>query len=98
MSKVALADLPKFAGDASRIANSYRRENEVLRSMLVERGLTTAQIRQAVRRHLKHLEPYEEASVQFDRVVREMQRRLEETDPLTQLAKTLPEKDKNRMS
>lgn len=98
MNEVLLVDLPKFAGNASRIAHAYQRENEVLKLMLVERGLTTTKIRQAVKRHLKHLEPYEEASVLFDRVLREMQRRLEEVDPLTQLAETLPEKDKKRMS
>lgn len=98
MHKALLVDLPKFVGDAVRIVHAYRQENEVLKMMLVERGLTVAKIRLAVKRHLKHLEPHEEASAQFDRVLREMQRRLAEEDPLTQIAKTLPEKDKNRMS
>jgi hypothetical protein len=66
--------------------------------MLLEKGLTKAQIRQGVKRRSDFLGPYEEASVLFRRVCEEILKSIRESDPLEQLAKTLPEKDKREMS
>jgi DNA polymerase III delta prime subunit len=80
------------------LLDAYHRENEALRLILLERGLTRAQIRRAVKRRVQSLEPFEEASVLLHRVCEEIQKRIQESDALQQLAKTLPRKDKKEMN
>jgi len=88
----------EFWGDILTMHDTYRRENEALRQMLIDKGLTPAQIRRGVKRRVQSLEPFEEAAVLSRRVCEEMQKRTQESDPLEQLAKTLPKKDLKDMS
>ena len=88
----------RFWGDQLVIGDKYRRENEALRQMLIDKGLTRAQIRRGVQRRVQSLEPFEEASVLCRRVCEEMQKWMQEHDPLEQIAKTLSKKDLKNMS
>src|SRR5438105_5023919 len=76
----------------------FRRENEALKLMLLDKGLTRAQILRGVKRRVASLEPYEEATLLCRRVCEEVRKRIEEDDRLVQLAKNLPKKEKNEMS
>ncbi len=91
-------DIGKWFGDVALMLDRYRRENEALRLMLLEKGSTKAQIRRGVKRRVDFLEPYEEASVLLRTTCEEILKSIRESDPLEQLAKTLPEKDKSEMS
>jgi hypothetical protein len=45
-------DIGKWFGDVALLIDRYHRENEALRLMLLEKGLTRAQIHQGVKRRL----------------------------------------------
>jgi hypothetical protein len=91
-------DFWQWQQDLLSMLDRYRRENEALRLMLVDKGLTRAQIRRGVKRRVESLEPYEEASVLCRRVCEEMRKRIEEDDPVARLAKMQPKKDLKEMS
>ena len=91
-------DIAKVSGDMLSMIDRYRREVEALQQMLLEKGMTRAQLRREVKRRVTYLGSYEEASVLFRRVCQEILDRIQADDPLVQLARTLPKKHKKEMN
>ena len=91
-------DIAKISGDMLSMIDRYRREVEALQQLLLEKGMTRAQMRREVKRRVTYLGSYEEASVLFRRVCEEILERIQADDPLVQLARKLPKKEKHEMS
>ena len=81
--------IAKVYADTVLLLDAYRRENEVLRMMLLERGLTRPMIRREVKKRVKYFRQWEEASALFQRVLQETQTLLHETDPVTKIVESL---------
>ena len=91
-------DVAAWFGKITVSFDAYRRENEALRLMLIEKGLTQAQIRREVKRRVQRLEPFEEAHVLCRKVCEEIHKQMQEHDPLEKLAEKIPKMDKGKMS
>jgi hypothetical protein len=90
-------DMAKVSGDMLSMIDRLRREVEALEQMLLEKGMTRTQVRREVKQRVKYLGSYEEASVLFRRVCQEILERIHAEDPLVQLAKKLPKKERKEM-
>lgn len=79
----------RFVGDMSRAMDGYRRENEALREILLERSLKQRQIRTEVRKRVKGTRDYEGAFEILEKVCQRMQALLLATDPLANAVENL---------
>jgi hypothetical protein len=79
----------KFSADVALAMDGYRRENEALIDMLLERGLKRKQIRREVRKRVKYYRSYEGAFSIFEKVCQRMRSLVLESDPLTNVVENL---------
>lgn len=85
-------DLGTVFGEMALLLDRYRKENDLLRAMLRERGLTKQQLRREVKKRLAYLDSFEEAFVLFSRVTRKMLDILDQDDHADLLARIPTEK------
>ena len=97
MPSPGYVDMGQWFADVALMLDRYRRENEALQQILLERGMTRAQIRRGVRQRVKFLQSHEEASVLFRKVCEQIETKIREDDALEQIAKNLPKVEKSRM-
>lgn len=74
-----------LVGNVVQAAETYRRENEALQTMLLVRGLNKKQIRKEVNEYLKQKKSAESAESVWRKVCREMQDILRKYDPSAEI-------------
>lgn len=84
----------KMVADLSGSLDAYRRENAVLREILLEQGLSLRAIQSKVRRRMKSYQIYEEAIVLSRKVCQEMIGLLQRLDPLEKILESAGEIEK----
>jgi hypothetical protein len=93
-----LADLGNLAFEFFEIKDAYWRENEILKTMLRERGLSLRQIRGELRSRLKQQQVRETALETLVRCSQKIETILQEIDASNKLAKTLAKTQKCDMN
>ena len=79
----------RFVENTARAMDDYRRENEALREMLLERGLKQRQIQREVRKRVKQFRAHAGAFERFEKVCQRMQAILVSTGPLANAVENL---------